>query len=376
MSCAEPSGDQHLADVAGELKRRGARLVGVGGPMMAAAGVELLADAVSESKMGLAALGRAREARRWLRALGERYPVDKPITHICCDSWAVNRYFAAGAKKRGVRVVWYAAPQAWASRPGRAKVLAELADEVACVLPFAAEWFRHRGVNARFVGHPLLSPRRGLPDHLPPANHDEPPTLALLTGSRRGVAQSNGQRMKAALDVIRAKVPGVKFVCPTTGATHELVQQMFAGQNDVTAQIDAFDKLVPQCRAAWCVSGTATLHTALHGVPMIIVYAGSPMLWHGLGRWLIQTRTFGLVNLLTSGFDPADHTCREFVPWHGDPRPAADAVADLLLNETARQRQRQAFARLYGDLGDHDAAATVAEMALRTSSLASGGASA
>ena len=363
LSCAEASADGHLAALAGALRSRrpGVRLVGVGGPAMAAAGVELLAETTAGARMGLGAFLRAREVRRWLRETDDFYRKTPTAVHVCCDSWTMNKHFAALARRRGARVVWYVAPQAWASRPGRAKALAGLADEVACVLPFAADWFRARGVNARFVGHPLMTGRGALP----PAADAGPPRLALLCGSRKSVAAANARRMRAGLDVIRGRVPGVAFACPTTPATHEVVAGIFGGEPDVVIERGGFDALVPTCRAAWCVSGTATLHAALCGVPMVIVYAGSPLLWHGVGRWLITTRTFGLINLLAGGFEPSAQVCPEFVPWHGDATPAAEAVADLLTDAAARQRQRAAFARLIADLGGRDAAAAVAEMVLR-----------
>jgi lipid-A-disaccharide synthase len=98
-----------------------------------------------------------------------------------------------------------------------------------------------------------------------------------------------------------------------------------------------FDEMVPKCDLCLTVSGTATLHTAVHGVPMIVVYRGSPYLWHGFAKFLIHTRTFSLVNLLTEN---REHIVPEYVPWYGSNEPVAQKALEYLRDPKLLEEQR------------------------------------
>ena len=91
--------------------------------------------------------------------------------------------------------------------------------------------------------------------------------------------------------------------------------------------LDAFDELIPQSDLCLTVSGTATLHAAAYGVPMIVVYRGNPILWHLIGKWIIRTRTYSLVNLLS---DSHEHVVPEFIPWYGSSEPVARCAIEFL----------------------------------------------
>ena len=98
-----------------------------------------------------------------------------------------------------------------------------------------------------------------------------------------------------------------------------------------------FDEMVPRCDLCLTVSGTATLHVAAFGVPMIVVYRASRWVWELAGRWLVPTRTFALVNVLATRRKdplkaglPSGHLVNEFVPWFGDSAPIAELAIDYL----------------------------------------------
>jgi lipid-A-disaccharide synthase len=170
--------------------------------------------------------------------------------------------------------------------------------------------------------------------------------------------------------------PAVRFLLPTTAATHPVVtHQLMQTRTDgerFEVRKDAFDQMVPRCDLAITVSGTATLHVALHRTPMIVVYHGSPLTWNLLGRWLINTRTYALVNLLAadaqlaaSGRVTSDmHVVPEFIPWYGPTRPVADYAIDLLRHPEKLTAQRERLANLAARLDAPGASERVAEMAL------------
>ena len=207
------------------------------------------------------------------------------------------------------------------------KKLRRWIDRLACILPFEEAYFRAHGVNATFVGHPLF-------DQLPPERAGRrpddgdgatrPPVVGLLPGLRGGEAEANFPRM---LDGGAGRswkpFPDARFLVPTTAATDPVVRATMeaAKQRDGLGvaecgrfERDAFDEMVPRCDLCLTVSGTATLHVAGLGVPMIVVYHYSPVLWNLLGRWLVRTRTYALVNVLAAGSpaeaDPNAMRCR------------------------------------------------------------------
>ena len=158
ITAAEASGDQNAAALIRSLKTLDPtiEIEGLGGPKMAAAGAKLLEDTVERAAMGWRGALRALEARRWMKMTAARYYEAQPDLHICVDSSAINIPFAKLAKSFNVPVLYYVAPQLWASREGRIKQMRKWVDHVACIFPFEQEYFRSRGVKATFVGHPLF----------------------------------------------------------------------------------------------------------------------------------------------------------------------------------------------------------------------------
>jgi lipid-A-disaccharide synthase len=120
--------------------------------------------------------------------------------------------------------------------------------------------------------------------------------------------------------------------------------------------------MVPQCDLCITVSGTATLHVAGYGIPMIVVYRGSPILWHLIGRWLVKTRTYSLVNLLN---DSRQQVVPEFIPWYGSNRPVADMALDFLKNPQMMSEQRDRLTELVKKLDRPGASMNVAKLAMQ-----------
>jgi lipid-A-disaccharide synthase len=185
--------------------------------------------------------------------------------------------------------------------------------------------------------------------------------VGLLPGSRRAEAKKNLPPMLQIADRIRSAFPGVKFLIPTTLGTEEAVHQLIGGVSDVQVKLDAFDELVPQCDLCITVSGTATLHLAGHLVPMLVVYRVHPLMWNLIGRWVVRTRTFALVNLLSEG---RRHIVPEFVPWSGDPAPVAEMAIEYLKNPQKRREQIAELSQLLKALDKTGASKKVAELAL------------
>lgn len=372
ITAAEVSGDLHAAELVRSLKRLDPTLEieGHGGPRMREAGCKILHETTRQAAMGFSAFTRLAEMWRLLKWTRDYFHKHKPDLLICVDSPEMNFPFARAAKEAGVPVLYYIAPQLWAWREGRMEKLQKWVDRVACILPFEEAYFRSHGVDATFVGHPLfdeLPKNRVVDTSLKYPNR--PPIVGLLPGSRKGEARANFPHM---LDIARRlnhEIDDLSFRVPTTLATHPIVSEMITrhslgrfrmNASKILVQQDAFERLVPECDLCLTVSGTATLHVACFGVPMIVVYRGNPVLWNLLGRFVIKTRTFSLVNLLSQD----KRLVPEYIPWYGSGRSVFVHTLDYLKHPEMLLMQRQRLLELVGRLDKKGASANTAQMAM------------
>jgi lipid-A-disaccharide synthase len=362
ITAAEASGDQHAAELARSLKELDPQIQieGIGGAKMAAAGVTIHHETVGRAAMGWRGALRALEVSRWMKWTRAYFEKAPPDLHICVDSSAMNLPFAKLAKGLGVRVMYYIAPQLWASREGRMKKLRTYVDRVACIFPFEEAYFRSHGVNATFVGHPLF-------DALPkdrfavrgPRYPEAPPVIGIVPGSRRSEIQGNLPHLLDVSRRIRAQYPQARFLIPTTDGTHGLVTGML-GDEKVEVDRDGFDRVVPQCDLCLVKSGTGTVHVAAFGVPMIVVYRLNPLLWHGIARWLIKTPKLAMVNILAGNGDVVP----EFIPWYGSNDGVAGCALDLLKHPEKLVEQRGKLRALIATIDRPGASMNAARMAM------------
>ncbi|MDB4880112.1 MAG: lipid-A-disaccharide synthase [Gemmatimonadetes bacterium] len=357
----EVSGDLHAAAVARELGARGApyRLTGVGGDAMRAAGVALLEHNAELAVMGfieplkvLRRLGRLRTTlRRLIRG-------DQVALVVLVDYAGFNMKVAEIARDAGVPVLYFITPQVWASRPGRMKELARTVTQAAVILPFEAALLRENGIDARFVGHPLLDRALTLPDRAGARRSigvgPEERLLALFPGSRPQeiarhldpfVATARElQRRDPALRVVVSAAPHVDI--PAERCPYPLVHS-------------ASFALLRAADAAMCKSGTTTLEAAIALCPLVVAYR-TGALEYAVARRIVTIPFIGLVNIVAGR-----EVAREFVQGALQPRAVADALEPLLHpGSPARARMVADLAAVRDSLGEPGAAGRVAEMAL------------
>src|SRR4051812_22269450 len=240
ITAFEASGDQHAAELIRALKQLdpAIEIEALGGSKMAAAGATLLEETVGRAAMGWRGALRAIEASRWMKRIAAHYRQRKPDLHVCVDSSAINLPFAKLAKtKFGLPVLYYIAPQLWASRERRVKKVRAFVDRLACIFPFEERYFRGHGVNATFVGHPLF-------DELPvqrsisaqPRFPAVAPVIGIIPGSRRAEVKQNLPHLIEVIDGILRELPEASFLIPTTSASHAMVHDMLRGRADVAIQ--------------------------------------------------------------------------------------------------------------------------------------------
>ncbi|MDD4888747.1 MAG: lipid-A-disaccharide synthase [Phycisphaerae bacterium] len=364
LTAAEASGDQHAANLAIALRRRipDARLVAFGGPRLAEAGVELLADLTGRSAMLFGALARVPNMLRRLWQF-DRFLLDEPVAlHITVDSPAANLPFAGRSKSHGVPVLAYVAPQLWAWGDWRMDKLRRRVDRIACILPFEPEFFAKYDVPATFVGHPIFEP---LVDFRPDAGFIATlpagsPKIALLPGSR---GQEITNHLPAQLRIaaaLRKKFPQAAFVvaAPPPGHGHSLdVAAMVAGSpaqlvpgrlHDVLAWSDA----------VLAVSGSVTLEVAWFARPMVVMYKTIPWMWNLIGRRLLKPTLLALPNIIAGR-----RVVPEFLPWFGDDAVVLAEMESLLADPERQATMRRELGELVKPLAAINASDRVAELA-------------
>lgn len=375
ITVGEVSGDNHAASVIKSLKRLApdVQIDAVGGPAMAAAGATIHFETTKKAAMSFHAVKRVAEIRRlekWLRARYDN-PATKPDLHICVDSSGFNLRFAQLAKSAGVPTLYFVAPQLWASREGRIKQMRACVDQLACIFPFEEKWFSERGVKTTFVGHPLFDelPADRL-SRVPTVRYpDRAPVIGVVAGSRRSEVRENLPPLIEVMHRITIDLPTARFLLPTTPAASEIIGEprytdAMQGLNCVVQQ-NAFDELIPQCDLVLCKSGTSTVHVAAYGVPMVVVYRISTVLWQAVGRWLIKTPKIAMVNILFNGGPTGDkEIVPEFIPWNGDEVPVTESALDLLALPDKLSDMRNSLLELIEPLDRRGASDNVAKLAL------------
>lgn len=367
LTAAEASGDQHASHLAAALQRRipGVRLVGFGGPRMAAAGVELLADLTARSAMLLGSLARVPEMlAHYVRF--DRYLERNPVAlHIPVDSPTVNLPLAGSSLRNNVPALYYIAPQLWAWGAWRINKLRNRVDRIACILPFEPDYFARHSVPATFVGHPLFEPLAGftpderfIADELPAGR----PRIALLPGSRGHEIRDHLPCQLAVAAAIRRQHPDACFVVAgqTRGHGHTLDLEPMVRESGVDAKLTSgrVHDVLSWADAAITVSGSVTLEVARFGVPMVVLYKVKPWQWKLYGRRLIKTPFMSLVNILAGR-----EMVPELMPWFGDERDVTQAMLDLLSDEQRLADLRAGLKQLVAPLADSRASERTADLA-------------
>lgn len=313
MVAGEASGDVHAAALLRALQGRvpGLRAFGMGGPHLRAAGLEALYDASEISVMGLVeVLPKLFRILRVLRAIARDAEARRPDLAILVDIPDFNLRLARRLKALGIPVVYYVSPMVWASRPWRAKVIKRRVDTMLCILPFEEPWLRARGIEARYVGNPVL-------DALPaPADAREfreelgldldRRTLALVPGSRPSEIGRVLPVMCEATRALLARWPDLQLVVPVAPSLAPGFLEGFferAGLKPKLIEGRVCD-VVGASDAAIVCSGTAALEAGLMLRPFVVVYRVQPLT--ALAFRIIRTvKHISLVNLLAG---------REIVP--------------------------------------------------------------
>ena len=307
ISSGEASGELYGAQLIEALRRREPALetFGVGGERMQAAGCRLVVHARDVAVVGLGEvvshLPRIyREFHKLLRALDET----RPDAAVLIDFPDFNFRLAKQLHRRGIPVVYYVSPQLWAWRESRIELVRKYVRKMLVIFPFEEAWYRERGVEAEYVGHPLADLAAS---PLPPSfragkSYEEDRFegwIALLPGSRRKEVQMNLPIMRAAAARLYGPEMEREYVVPVASTLDQSwVKNLALGGPFLPIYfVDDARFALANARAAVVASGTATVEAALIGTPFVMVYRVSPLTWM-LGRRLVKVPFFAMPNLI------------------------------------------------------------------------------
>ena len=348
LIAGEPSGDLHGANLIEGLKlsdpQAGFRFWG-GDKMAEAGGAENLRKHYRETSFfGIVQVIRNYGTiRRQIRECKEDILAYAPDVLILIDYPGFNMRMAEFAHRHGIRTFYYIAPKVWAWREWRVRSIQKYVDRLFVIFPFECKYFPKHGIEPVFEGNPLVDAiehrRKSLPSREEfVAEHglDERPIVALLAGSRRGEIADNLPMMA---DLAR-QFPGMQFVVAGVPWIDRALYEKAIGDAPVRYLCDCTYELLHSASAAIVTSGTATLETALFGVPEVVVYR---TLWINikLRPYVLKVPYVSLVNLnlgresvreiIQSGYDTAEAVAelRAILPGGGKRQRMLDDFDEL-----------------------------------------------
>jgi len=369
ISAGEASGDMYGARLAAALRARtGAQLFGMGGPRMAAAGVELIADYHEVAVVGLAEalhkipsvvsvqrrLAREAESRKASLAI----PIDSPDTHFGV---------ARRLKKTEIPVGYFIGPQVWAWRAGRVHTIRRLVRRMVVIFPFEEKIYRDAGVPVDFVGHPLVDvvrPMMARAEFAARYGLDAGrPIVALLPGSRSGEIALHWPRIVEACERLAGtmKGSGVQFVHAAAPGLSAEIFARYAGRPgiEITRVEGATYDALAAADCAIVASGTATVEAALLGTPMVVIYRVTPASAFVLRR-MIHTPFIGMVNLIAGKL-----VVPELIQDRFTPAAVEREVRRFLESPSAREETKAELALVRARLGPGGAIERAADVFAR-----------
>lgn len=365
LSAGEASGDLHGANLAEALKAVDPQveLIGMGGEQMRKAGVRIVYDIKNLGVIGIGEIIKKIPFFYKLRTfLVNTMKEEKPDALVCIDYPGFNMKLIEKAKEAGIPVIYYILPTIWAWHKSRGNVIAEYTDLAVSLFPFEAEMYKKMGTNVVYGGHPLLDTVK------PSMSKDEAysffglqqgkKTVLFMPGSRVQEVQSLYGKMLAAGKLLQDKVEGLQFMVPKAStidrhmleeAAREANLEVHIGEGRVYDMMNIAD-------AAICASGTATLETALMGVPTLLVYRVNA-LTYWLSKILVHLDSIGLPNIISG---------HRIMPelWQDEvtPENIEAAVLPWLVDAAAAEKARHLMAGVRCQMGEAGAVRRTAEI--------------
>jgi len=319
---------------------------GVGGDRMRAAGCDTVVDAKDLAVVGITEiLSRLPQILGLYRRLITEADKRRPDLAIVIDSPAFNWRVARQMKRRGIPTIYYVAPQFWAWRQGRVRLLRDYIDKALVIFPFEEQFYRERGVDATFVGHPLAElahPTVERNDYAAQFHIDPSKAwITLMPGSRIKEVRMNLPTILESANQLGAAYEFLLPVAPTLDQSFvlNLIGQARTVGHKVTLVPDALPALW-HSRAGIVASGTATVEAAMMNTPFVMVYRVSPLTYL-LGKPRVKVPRFAMVNLIAG-----EELVPELVQQDFTAEKVVARLREILPDGPPRDRMLQGLARV------------------------------
>ena len=361
LSAGEASGDMYAAQLATALEARlDVQLFGMGGPLMQAAGVEIVTHYEQVAVVGITEIVKHLPSLiQAMDRLVDEALKRKPALAILTDFPGFHLRLARKLKSQDIRNVYYICPQFWAWRPWRVNLIRRRFAKALCIFPFEKDFFASAGVPTEFIGHPLVGAVNATKDRkqfcdahaLVPSR----PIVTVLPGSRSAELAHHLPVLQEACVRIHGKVPAQFVVAAANAKDVPLLKSGWPhGLKVCVVEGQTYDALAA-ADAAIVSSGTATVEAALLDAPMVVVYRVSP-LTATLAKPLVRTPFFAMVNLIAE-----KKVVPELVQDDFTPDRVASEVLQLLQDPNARTKMRGSLAEVRARLGPPGAVARAAD---------------
>jgi len=357
----EASGDLHASNLMKEIRKEDPEAVFRcwGGDLMQSQGGELVKHYRDLAFMGFVeVLLNLNEIAGNLRFCKQDIINYQPDAVILTDYPGFNLRIAKFAKKSGFKVFYYISPQIWAWRSSRVRIIKKYVDKMFVVLPFEKDFYAQYGYSADFIGHPLLdhlSDDIDLPDRdtfIHQHDLDQRPVVALLPGSRKQeVYRMIGTMVESLVDF-----PGFQFVI---GAVPSISPEFYRKcTKDIPVKIidNKTYQLLKHADAAVVTSGTATLETALMGIPQVVCYKGSRLSFM-IAKRIVHVKYISLVNLIMDR-----KVISELIQHDFNRNNLTRELKEILFDRPTRENILKDYDALKQKLGNKGASAKAARM--------------
>ncbi|TPE42552.1 lipid-A-disaccharide synthase [Pontibacter mangrovi] len=358
----ERSGDLHASNLIKQLRKQDpeAQIRGWGGDMMQAAGMDLVRHYQEMAFMGFAEVFKS--LRKILGFLSEaKADIKKyqPDVVILVDYAGFNMRIARFAKKQGLKVFYYISPKIWAWNQGRVHGIKKVVDRMFVIMPFEEDFYGRFDYKVDYVGNPVND---SVSDHVPTDDfraknklYNNKPIIAILPGSRR-------QEIENMLHVMLSVLPNFRdfqFVVAGVSNFSKEYYEQYNKDSNIKIIYDQTYDLLSQAKAALVTSGTATLETALFGVPQVVCYKTSPISY-SIGKMVIKVPYISLVNLIAN-----KPVVTELIQENFTAKQITAELKRVLFDQHFLKQQQEGYALVRKKIGDYRTAERAAELMVK-----------
>ena len=365
IAAGEISGDIHASALIENLKKLNPELdfFGIGGKRMEASGINLVERMDKHSIVGVwEAIVKLWDIGKIYKKIMAAVLRKKPVAAILIDYPGFNLTLARSLKKKGIRVVYYITPQVWAWGASRIRLIKKYVDKAIVILKFEEDLFKKHGIDAAFVGHPLLDrkPQNACPDRKSLNLAEAKFTVALLPGSRESeVKKMLPVMLKTSL--LMLKKGGVQFVLLKNSGVEENIYTEITAKSGFSpaALKDNTYGCLALADFVFTSSGTATLESAIMEKPMLITYRTS-FLTAFLFKFFARTRFIGLVNIIAK-----KEIAPEVLQYDARPEKLAAEITSFILSPEKLKKQLHDIRQVKSLLGTPGASLRAARIIKR-----------